>query len=276
MAAASTAVVEQLKEKILKLQAQPRELVMALRTGHEALDAFGVFRLGGAVELCGEEASGRTTVAISVVAAAGKEKRLSAWVDGPSELFPPAAASLGVDLKRLLIVRPPSPSQLVWAAMQLLRSGAFTCVVLDVLHTGLRLGMTDAKKLLDAARAGGSLLVVLTAQTAPAQGFVRLMMKTQSVSPAGLRTLHVVREGPVACAPVFEVEAPHGRKTSVPSRAWRSRQVTRPWVMPEVMEVVPRASHQRPRKNLARDGYGLLWGRPGRDGPLVIPRPAAR
>ena len=61
-----TAVVEQLKEKIRKLEAQPRQLVMALRTGLEELDAFNAFRLGTGVELCGEEASGRTTVALSV------------------------------------------------------------------------------------------------------------------------------------------------------------------------------------------------------------------
>ena len=79
--ARETAVVEQLREKIRKLEAQPRELVMALRTGVTALDDFGAFRLGSGVELCGEEASGRTTVALSLVAAAGREKRLSAWVD---------------------------------------------------------------------------------------------------------------------------------------------------------------------------------------------------
>jgi hypothetical protein len=171
----STAVVEQLREKIRKLEAQPRELVMGLRSGFPELDALGVFRLGSGVELCGEEASGRTTVALSVVAAAGREKRLSAWVDGPSELYPPAAMARGVDLQRLLIARPKSSGQLVWTAMQLLRSGVFVCVVLDVMHTGLRLTMTDAKKLLDAARTGGSLLVLLTSQSAPAQGFGRLM-----------------------------------------------------------------------------------------------------
>ena len=186
------AVVEQLREKIRKLEAQPRELVMALRTGVEELDAFGAFRLGTGVELCGEEASGRTTVALSLVAAAGREKRLSAWVDGPSELYPPAAAAMGVCLERLLIARPKAPGQLVWTAVQLLRSGAFTLVVLDVTHTGVQLTMTDAKKLLDAARTGGSLLVLVTSLGAPGQGFVRLMLQMQSISKGGVRTLRVI------------------------------------------------------------------------------------
>jgi hypothetical protein len=278
MARDTTAMVEQLREKIRKLEAQPRQLVMALRTGHAELDDLGAFRLGSGVELCGEEASGRTTVALSVVAAAGREKRLSAWVDGPQELYPPAAAAMGVALDRLLIVRPKVVGQLVWSAVQLLRSGAFTCVVLDVMHTGLQLTMTDAKKLLDAARTGGSLLVLLTSQTAPAAGFARLMLQTQAVSRGGVRTLSVVRsddgepdEGG-SVAPDFHVAAPHGRQLVVRGRPVLGRRLPRPWPAPEVHEIVPRTSHQRVKKNLLRDGYGLAWaGRPGRDVPMSLP-----
>ncbi len=271
-AMAQSAVVEQLKEKIRKLEAQPRELVMALRTGLAELDDLGAFRLGSGVELCGEEASGRTTVALSLVAAAGREQRLSAWVDGPQELYPPAALTMGVDLRRLLIARPKAPGQLVWTAMQLLRSGAFTCVVLDVMHTGVQLTMTDTKKLLDAARTGGSLLVLLTSLTAPGQGFMRLTMKTQSVSRGGVRSLHVVRtEAAPSCTPTFEIEAPHGRRATLRSRPLQGRGLERPWAAPGVLHVLPLDSLQRPRKNQQRDGYPLGWGRPGRDGPLVLP-----
>ncbi len=279
----TTAVVEQLREKIRKLEAQPRELVMALRTGITELDDFGAFRLGSGVELCGEEASGRTTVALSLCAAAGREKRLSAWVDGPSELYPPAAAAMGVTLSRLLIARP-QPGQLVWTAVQLLRSGAFTCVVLDVTHTGVQLTMTDAKKLLDAARTGGSLLVLVTSLGAPGQGFVRLKLATQSVSKGGVRTLHVVREQiPLSPAgervgvrgetisPTFEISAPHGRHAVVRSKPLRGRWLERPWPAPDVHCVLPIDSLQRPKKNVMRDGYPMGWGRPGRDGPMPLP-----
>lgn len=277
----TTAVVEQLREKIRKLEAQPRELVMALRTGITELDDFGAFRLGSGVELCGEEASGRTTVALSLVAAAGRERRLSAWVDGPSELYPPAAAAMGVALNRLLIARPKAPGQLVWTAVQLLRSGAFTCVVLDVTHTGVQLTMTDAKKLLDAARTGGSLLVLVTSLVAPGQGFVRLKLATQSVSKGGVRTLQVVRSAPhpdplpqgegETVSPSFRVEAPHGRHAIVRSKPLRGRWLDRPWPAPDVHCVLPIDSLQRPKKNLIRDGYPMVWGRPGRDGPIPLP-----
>lgn len=276
MARETTAVVEQLREKIRKLEAQPRQLVMALRTGVTELDDFGAFRLGSGVELCGEEASGRTTVALSLVAAAGREKRLSAWVDGPSELYPPAAAAMGVSLARLLIARPKAPGQLVWTAMQLLRSGAFTCVVLDVTHTNVKLTMTDTKKLLDAARTGGGLLVLVTSVGAPAQGFVRLMLQTQAVSRGGVRSLHVVRtEATVdlepSIAPAFEISAPHGRHTVLRGKPRRGRWLERPWPSPDLLPVVPLESLQRPRKNLLRDGYPMTWGRPGRDAPLTLP-----
>lgn len=281
MARETTAVVEQLREKIRKLEAQPRELVMALRTGHQALDALGAFRLGSGVELCGEEASGRTTVALSLVAAAGRERRLSAWVDGPQELYPPAAAAMGVALERLLIARPKAPGQLVWTAMQLLRSGAFTCVVLDVTHTGVQLTMTDTRKLLDAARLGGSLLVLVTSSAAPAQGFARLLLQTQAVSRGGVRTLQVVRADapgdepnpePPSVAPTFGISAPHGRQLVLRGRPVRGRWLERPWPAPDVYAVAPVDSLQRPKKNQLRDGYGLHWvGRPGRDVPLTLP-----
>ena len=98
-AAKNAAVVAQLREQIQRLQAAPRGYLSSLRTGVAAFD--GLFPghglpLGQAVELWGEAASGRTSLALRTVAAAGREERLSAWIDGPHELYPPAAVALGV------------------------------------------------------------------------------------------------------------------------------------------------------------------------------------
>lgn len=295
----TAALLDRLRGQIRKLEAQPRALLMALRTGVEEVDALGVFRLGAGVELCGEEASGRTTLALSVVAAACRQKRLAAWVDGPQELYPPAAVSLGVELERLLIVRPKAPGQLVWSAVQLLRSGAFSCVVLDVMHTGVVPSLTDTKKLLDAARAGGSLLVLVTSQSAPAQGLVRLMLRQHRDGAMGAVGGHLrcveggLKEstarparagtGPSRAAAdedfTFLIEAPHGRRTQLP-RARLSREgvpVRRARTIgaaPAPPRVVPAESFARPRKNFDRDGYGLLGqGRPGREGPIELPAP---
>lgn len=279
MSESTAGLLERLRGQIRKLEAAPRTVLMALRCGVSELDDLGVFRLGAGVELTGEEASGRTTLALSVVASVCREKRLAAWVDGPHELFPPAALCLGVELERLLIVRPKEVGQLVWAAVQLLRSGAFTCVVLDVTHTGLVLSLTDTKKLLDAARAGGSLLVLVTAAHAPAAGLQRLSLRQVSPSSSAVR-LASVDDAAVDEGPIFELSAAHGRHLRVP----RARLSTSPpvphrrtrhvFASPSLVRVAPSVSLQRPRKNFERDGYRHFsgaHGRPGREGPLNLP-----
>lgn len=292
------ALLSRLREQIRQVQAAPRRYLVTLSTGLPEVDALGVFRLGAVVELTGEVASGRTSLALKVVAAACREKRLSAWVDGPNELYPPAAVPLGVELGRLLIVRPGAPGQLVWSAVQLLRSGVFTCVVLDVTHTGVRLTMADSKKLLDAARAGGALLVLLTSAAAPAQGLVRLAMRTPSPAPAGEPRHLRVLAGPPAepeGAPVHTLEVAHRgvaqqlevSRSRFPVaglvvRARRARGVLAPGL--ERAELRAHDSLQRPKRSHERDGggagrpgepavHGLLGNRPGRDSPVQLTRP---
>src|SRR5215831_19295256 len=128
-----------LKQQIRKLQAAPRGNLAVLSTGIHALDQWLPARglpLGQVTELWGEAASGRTSLALRVLGMTARSHRLGAYVDGPGELYPPAAAALNVDLTRILLVRPKAPGQLVWTAVQLARSGAFACVVLDLTHTG--------------------------------------------------------------------------------------------------------------------------------------------
>ncbi len=277
--AADRGVIEQLREQIRRVQAAPRRYLITLASGAASLDGLGIFRLGGAVELSGEEASGRTTLALSLVAAACREKRLAAWVDGPKELYPPAAVPMGVDLRRLLIVRPPAPGQLVWSAVQLLRSGAFTLVVLDVTHTGLTLSMIETKKLLDAARAGGSLLVVLTSNVAPAQGLVRLVMAERVEQAPRVRHLQLV--DPVAPndevtlhVEIARAQGATGKQVQLPrsqlatlARARRSHTSLHPGL--ELPRVSGQSSLQRPKRNELRDGKGFsVATRPGRDGAM--------
>ncbi|MCE9670242.1 recombinase RecA [Myxococcus stipitatus] len=267
---AAGSVVEQLRERIRQLQAEPRRYLSVLRTGLEAVDALlpaGGFPLGQVVELCGEAASGRTSLALGAVAAAHREERLCAWVDGPRELYAPSAAGQGVDLERLLIVRPRAPEQSVWAAVQLARSGAFACVVLDLTRgvgaTGRppRVGIAEARKLADAAERGGGLLLLLTSAEAPADGVTRL--RTESEDGEG-----------------WSVEVVRSRRGGAGSRAvvpWRT-------LYPElgledggrVLDVGPVAEDATPdflREGawVARNGYGLQGQRPGRAKALSSP-----
>jgi hypothetical protein len=266
-AAGTGSVVEQLRERIRQLQAAPRRYLAVLRTGMEAVDALlpsGGFPLGEAVELCGEAASGRTSLALRAVAAAHREERLCAWVDGPRELYPPAAAALGVDLERLLVVRPQAPEQRVWAAVQLARSGAFACVVLDLTRgvgaTGrtVRPGLAEARKLADAAERGGGLLLLLTSPEAPADGVTRL--RTEARGGEG-----------------WSVEVVRSR------RGGTGAQVVLPWsaLYPELrledggrlLDVAEAREDTTPdfmrdQASALRNGCGILGQRPGRDAPM--------
>lgn len=261
------AVVEQLRERIRQLQAAPRSYIATLRSGVAEVDALlpsGGFPLGQALELCGEAASGRTSLALRAVASAHREQRLCAWVDGPKELYPPAAAAMGVDLSRLLIVRPKEPSQLAWTAVQLARSGAFACVVLDLNQglaggksSGVRLSLAEGKKLADAAFRGGSLLLMLSSPTAPADGVTR--MRTESLGPDGF-AVEVVRSrqgglGTRAVVPwhsLYPALAPEGEES-----------VLLAGEMPTGEDLVP--DFHRTRSWERRNGCGIMGQRPGRD-----------
>ena len=264
------AVVEQLRERIRQLQAAPRSYLATLRTGVAEVDALlpsGGFPLGQALELCGEAASGRTSLALRAVAAAHKEQRLCAWVDGPKELYPPAAAAMGVDLSRLLIVRPKAPSQLAWTAVQLARSGAFACVVLDLNQglaggksSGVRLSLAEGKKLADAAFRGGSLLLLLSSPSAPADGVTR--MRTEALGPEGL-AVEVVRSrqgglGTRAVMPwhsLYPALGPEGEESMLLAGE-----------MPAGEDLVP--DFNRARSWETRNGCGIMGQRPGRDGSM--------
>jgi hypothetical protein len=264
-------VVEQLRERIRQLQAAPRSYVATLRTGVEAFDALlpsGGFPLGQAVELCGEAASGRTSLALRAVAAAHRERRLCAYVDGPRELYPPAAAAMGVDLERLLIVRPKSSDQLVWAAVQLARSGAFACVVLDLTRSplaeagrssGVRLSLPESRKLADAAVKGGGLLLLLTSPEAPADGMLRLRTEPRGVDGLAVEVVRSRQGGT-------------GRSNVLP---WSELYPALELGAGPLLEVEEAPSEEeripafyRERASNKRNGCGIMGQRPGRDAPM--------
>ncbi|XXF74981.1 recombinase RecA [Myxococcaceae bacterium GXIMD 01537] len=267
---AGPGVVEQLRERIRQLQAAPRNYVAALRTGIEPFDALlpgGGFPLGQAVELCGEAASGRTSLALRAVAAAHRERRLAAYVDGPGELYPPAAAAMGVDLERLLIVHPKAPEQRVWAAVQLARSGAFACVVLDLTRgssgeagrPGARLSLPEGRKLADAAGKGGGLLLLLTSPEAPADGMLRLRTEARGVEGLSVEVVRSRQGGTGARA-----ELPWS--ALYPALARGGPRLLEVDEAPSEAARVP--SFYRERAADKRNGCGIQGQRPGRDVPL--------
>lgn len=142
-------VIARLREEIRRLEHRPARREGVVPCGVAGVDEAipgGGFPRGALAELSGGPASGKTAVALSLFAALGPGA-LVAYVDGRGELYPPAAAARGVDLGRLLVVRPgergageragarsasPHVRAGLWAAEALLASGAFAAVALDV------------------------------------------------------------------------------------------------------------------------------------------------
>ncbi len=103
-------------------------------TGSIAVDlALGVggFPRGRIVEIYGPEASGKTTLALSVVAEAQKMGGQCAFVDAEHALDPARAEILGVDLDNLLMSQPDTGEQALEITETLIRSGAIDVVVVD-------------------------------------------------------------------------------------------------------------------------------------------------
>jgi hypothetical protein len=104
-------------------------------TGVEVFDTLlGGLPEPGIVELSGAEGTGRFRVAFALASAYGRMQRRVAWIDPQSRLYPPAAADHGVDLASLLVVCPSEDGTAPWgwATEQILRSGCFPLVVVDL------------------------------------------------------------------------------------------------------------------------------------------------
>ncbi|MCD8345880.1 MAG: recombinase RecA [Oscillospiraceae bacterium] len=108
--------------------------VEAIPTGSMTLDmALGIGGVprGRIVEIFGPESSGKTTVALSIIAEAQKLGGEVAFIDVEHALDPTYAAALGVDIDSMLVSQPDSGEQALEIAEALVRSGAIDVIVLD-------------------------------------------------------------------------------------------------------------------------------------------------
>lgn len=108
--------------------------VPAIPTGSIAFDlslGIGGFPRGRVVEVFGPEATGKTTLALHVIAEAQRQGGQAAFIDAEHALDPHYAASVGVDVDNLLISQPDYGEQALEIAEVLVRSGAVDVVVVD-------------------------------------------------------------------------------------------------------------------------------------------------
>jgi len=123
------------KGSIMKLGEQAARLnVDVIPTGSVAIDvALGVGGLprGRVVEIYGPESSGKTTVALHVIAEAQRAGGIAAFVDAEHALDPVYSKALGVDIDNLLISQPDTGEQALEITETLIRSGVVDVIVID-------------------------------------------------------------------------------------------------------------------------------------------------
>ncbi len=122
------------KGSVMRLGEDVRQPIEIIPTGSIALDvALGIGGLprGRVVEIYGPESSGKTTVALHVIANAQAAGGICAFIDAEHALDPDYAARLGVDTDALLVSQPDNGDQALEIADMLVRSGALALVVID-------------------------------------------------------------------------------------------------------------------------------------------------
>lgn len=122
------------KGAVMRLGGQEAQQVSAISTGSLSLDlALGI---GGVprsriTEIYGSESSGKTTIALQIVAEAQKAGGIALFVDAEHALDTEYAKALGVDVDRLYIAQPTTGEEALEIMDQMIRSGAIDVVVLD-------------------------------------------------------------------------------------------------------------------------------------------------
>ncbi len=122
------------KGAIMRLGENAGMNVEHIKTGSIALDkALGIGGVprGRIVEIYGPESSGKTTVALHIVAESQKKGGTAAFIDVEHALDPVYAANLGVDIDSLLVSQPDTGEQALEITEALVRSGAIDVVVID-------------------------------------------------------------------------------------------------------------------------------------------------
>src|SRR5436305_425544 len=122
------------KGAIMRLGQRETLALEAISTGSIAVDhaiGIGGFPRGRVVDVYGPESSGKTTLALSVIAQAQKKGGIAAFIDAEHALDAEYARKLGVDIDNILVSQPDNGEQALEIAEMLVRSNAVDVVVVD-------------------------------------------------------------------------------------------------------------------------------------------------
>ena len=122
------------KGSIMRLGENAKLSIEAIPTGALPLDiatGIGGVPKGRIIEIFGPESSGKTTVALHIIAEAQKKGGIAAFIDAEHALDPAYAKNLGVNVEDLIISQPDTGEQALEIAEALVRSGAIDIIVID-------------------------------------------------------------------------------------------------------------------------------------------------
>ncbi|MEP7149045.1 MAG: recombinase RecA [Acidobacteriota bacterium] len=122
------------KGSIMRLGDRPHEEIGAISTNCLSLDAaigVGGMPRGRIIEIYGPESSGKTTLALQVVASAQAAGGIAAYIDAEHAMDPDYAGKLGVNIEDMLISQPDSGEQALEIAETLVRSNSVDVIVID-------------------------------------------------------------------------------------------------------------------------------------------------
>jgi protein RecA len=122
------------KGAIMNMNGNEKVKIDVIPTGCIAIDkATGIGGLprGRVVEIFGPESSGKTTIALHVVAEAQKKGGIAAFIDAEHALDPTYAAKLGVNLGALYVAQPDNGEQALDIAEELIKSGSIDVIIVD-------------------------------------------------------------------------------------------------------------------------------------------------
>ena len=144
----------------------------------------GGFPRGRVSEVVGPSCCGRTSLALALLARVTAQGELAALVDRPDIFDAASAASAGVDLERVLWVRPPGLGEALRSVEHVLQAGGFPLVLLDLSgeETALRIPTSAWPRLRKATTAAAAALVLLTRRRL-AGTFADLALELDAATP---------------------------------------------------------------------------------------------
>jgi len=152
--------------------------------GFELLLGSNSFPAGRLVELFGARSSGKTTLAFAMLAACTRAGGIGAYIDLSQTFFAPAAAAAGIDMRRLIVVRPRGAAASLRALDALVRGGACAVVAFDGSEVpGVLRAQHCARLAAQAEKTGTTVLIVSAGDESAVASFTSLRLRACGLAP---------------------------------------------------------------------------------------------